>query len=234
MSTSSFTGSRLADKRFGGYRAPRSSPKTGGQARAGTVQGDRVFRSTRNTAATTNRRDGSSRNVNGSALSLAIHPDPAPADLGRPAVGHRLAQADRRRLGLCRELGNLGLSRCGQRRRERPARRFDDPRADHNGMARGCSGQLWAAAISFRCWSSTSTRIKTSRSRFIPMTQGPAAGRRQRQDRDLGHPGSRARKCDLRRTEARRRPRANSPKRSVRDAWSPCSIESSRNRAIAS
>ena len=36
--------------------------------------------------------------------------------------------------------------------------------------------------------------------------EGPAAGRRQRQDRDLGHPGSRPGKCDLRRTEARRRP----------------------------
>ena len=126
------------------------------------------FIATRNTSLTSNQRDRSPVMSTVPLYPLRFTPILRRLIWGGRRLGTRLAQADRRRLGLRRELGNLGLSRCGQRRRERRARRFDDPRADRTGTARICSGQRWAAATSSRCWSSTSTRTRTSRFRSIP------------------------------------------------------------------
>ena len=82
------------------------------------------------------------RNVNGAALSPAIQTHLAPADLGRPAPRDRLAQADRRRVGLRRELGAVRLPRPGQRRRRRRPGRCH---ASRSGPLRAASELLGQA-----------------------------------------------------------------------------------------
>ena len=188
----------------------------------------------RGTAGAANLRWWALRNGNGSALSLAIHTDLAPADLGRPAVGHRLAQADRRCVGLCRELGNLGLSRLRERRRERITRRFDDPRADpvvRPAAARAGAGKPRSV--------SAPGQVHRRPSRPLgPGSPDDATGRRLAGDSGKtetwvileAEPGS----CDLRRIRAGRQREASSPRRSGQDESSPCCTESSQKRAIAS
>ena len=104
----------------------------------------------------------------------ALRADPAGADLGRAAAGDGPAQADRRGVGLRRELGDLRLSRQGQRGQRGPARRDDAARPGPNPAHRAAGRRRLGRATSSRSWSSSSTRTRTSRSRSTPTTRRAA------------------------------------------------------------
>ncbi len=77
---------------------------------------------------------------------------------------------------------------------------YHDSRSGPCARNRPARADGWGDATSSRSWSSSSTLIRPFQCRSIPTTrQAATAGQRQRQDRDLGHPGRRARQPDLRR-----------------------------------
>ncbi len=107
-------------------------------------------------------------------------PAPIRADLQAPGLGRaeardRPAQADRRGVGIRRELGDLRPPARRQPGRRRPARRGDAPRPRPPLTAKDCSGRRSALASNSRSWSSSSTPARTSRSRSTPTTSWAVA-----------------------------------------------------------